>query len=359
MFARARLSGSYDDYAAAQRALDAAFRTAPPGAGPHLSQAILHLMLHRLDGAEEMLDATARYVVPPDAGEAAEIAGMRGDIAFYRGDYRGALAHYDAADRIEPGAADFRRAVFHSKTGNPLAALRFFDSYEARLVRRDRHMRANMALQRGIVHLDNGRLDEAMAWFRRAEALFPGWWLVEEHIAETTALLGDKEGAERRYRRVIERTQAPEFMDALAALLLERGATEEAELLSSPAAAPCCGTTGSGCFPKPPMATRSATARPAAIPPARSTSPAATMKRSRTAGPGRNSRRLSTPPCAPTKRAPRSTGCWRARGGPLPPTPPPSGSTRRRAIHPARPPSAPRRCAPTPTFRSDAAVLLI
>jgi hypothetical protein len=36
---RARLSGSYDDYARAQRALDHAFAVASPGTGPHLTQA--------------------------------------------------------------------------------------------------------------------------------------------------------------------------------------------------------------------------------------------------------------------------------------------------------------------------------
>ncbi|HEY0116821.1 MAG TPA: hypothetical protein VGB54_13990, partial [Allosphingosinicella sp.] len=106
---------------------------------------------------------------------------------------------------------------------------RYFDSYERRLVRPDRHMRANMALQRGILDLDSGRWEEALAHFRAADALFPGWWLVEEHIAETRALLGDKAGAERLYRQIIARTGAPEFMDALAGLLRARGSADEAE----------------------------------------------------------------------------------------------------------------------------------
>ncbi|HEY0116470.1 MAG TPA: hypothetical protein VGB54_12200, partial [Allosphingosinicella sp.] len=167
-FARGRLTGSYDDYALAQAALDRAFASAPQGSGPHLSQAVLHLMMHRLGRAEAMLDAIGRYAVPPDSGERAEIAAMRGDIAFYRGDYAGALRHYEEADAIEAGAADFRRAIFHSKTGRVDLAERYFDSYERRLVRPDRHMRANMALQRGILDLDSGRWEEALAHFRAA-----------------------------------------------------------------------------------------------------------------------------------------------------------------------------------------------
>ena len=235
--ARGRLSGSYEDYAAAQAALERAFAHAPPGTGPHLSQAILDLTMHRLDHAERMIEAIEHYAVPTDTGEQAEIAGMRGDILFYRGDYAGALRHYEAADRIEPGAADFRRAIFHAKTGRPdLAELRF-QSYERRLVQPDRHMRANLALQRGILALDSGRWEEALTQFRAADAIFPGWWLVDEHIAEVTALLGDSAGAERLYRRVVQRTGSPEHMDALARLLRAHGAEAEAEPLRRRSAA--------------------------------------------------------------------------------------------------------------------------
>lgn len=231
LFARGRLTGSYDDYAAAQAALDRAFRDAPAGAGPHQAQATLHLLMHRLGAAEEMLDALGRYAVPPDRGELAEIAGMRGDVAFYRGDYAAALSRYDEADRILPGAADFRRAIYLAKTGRPDLAEAKFDSYERGLRRPGRQLRANLQLQRGILDLDHGRWNEALAHFRRADALFPGWWLVQEHIAETTALLGDHDGAERLYRGIIARTGSPEFMDALAKLLLARGEIGEAEQL--------------------------------------------------------------------------------------------------------------------------------
>lgn len=236
-YAYARLSGSYEEYALAQRALDRAFRSAAPGMGPHFSQAALHLSMHRLDRAERMLGAVDNYAVPPDAGERADMLGMRGEIAFYRADYAGALSQYDAADRLVPNASDFRRAIFHSKTGRADLAALHFDRYERALVRPDRHVRANLRLQRGILDLDAGRWREALAHFEAADAVFPGWWLVEEHIAETRALLGDAAGAEQLYRRIVARTGAPEFMDALAALLAARGETHEAEQLRRRSAA--------------------------------------------------------------------------------------------------------------------------
>jgi tetratricopeptide (TPR) repeat protein len=114
--ARAKLTGSYHDYAAAQAELDQAFRLAAPGTGPHLTQAQLHFTMHRLAKAEQSLDQIDRYAVPPDAAERAEVAAMRGDIAFYQGRYAEALQLYEEADRVVPGTSDFRRAVFAAKT---------------------------------------------------------------------------------------------------------------------------------------------------------------------------------------------------------------------------------------------------
>src|SRR5205085_10449333 len=58
---RARLTGSFDDYAAAQQALDRAFATAPAGSGPHMTEAALAFGLHRLAAAEAALNAIDRY----------------------------------------------------------------------------------------------------------------------------------------------------------------------------------------------------------------------------------------------------------------------------------------------------------
>lgn len=220
---RGRLSGSYDDYAAAQAALARAFAVADAGAGPHLTQAALDLSMHRLAGAEAMLAAIDGYAIL-DAGDRAETLLMRGDIAFYRGDYAGARRRYAEARAVDPAAHDdFRWAVYHSKTGDIGRARRFFDRAEATAVRPTPQVRANLELQRGVLELDRGRYREALAHFRRADATFPGWWLIEEHIAEVAALTGDGAGAERRYRDIVRRTRNPEFMDALAALARRRG----------------------------------------------------------------------------------------------------------------------------------------
>ncbi len=226
--ARAQLSGRYEDYAAAGTALDAAFAVAVRGSGPHMMAAAFNFSMHRLVAAEAQLAATDAYAVPPDPGDRAEIAAMRGDIAFYRGDYAKAWSLYDQADALVPGSTSFRRAIFAARTGDTDAADAYFAEAERAYRSPTPQTRSYMALQRGILDLDRGRLDDALAHFREAERLFPGRWLIEEHIAEVLALQGKSAEAEKLYRSIVKRTGHPEFIDALAAIAEARGDKAEA-----------------------------------------------------------------------------------------------------------------------------------
>lgn len=237
LLGRAQISGSYDDYAAAQRALDTAFKVAVKGSGPHLMQASLDFAMHRLARAEAQLAAIDAYAVPPDPGDRAEIAAMRGDIAFYSGRYSAALARYDEADRLVPGAASFRRAIFAARTGNVDEADAYFVEAERAFRSATPQTRAYMQLQRGILDLDRGRLNEAMAHFRKADTLFPGRWLIEEHIAEVLNLQGKTARSEALYRDIVRRTGHPEFIDALAGIAEARGDRAEARRLYERASA--------------------------------------------------------------------------------------------------------------------------
>src|SRR5690606_36652229 len=116
------------------------------------------------------------------------------------------------------------------QTGRFEQAERWLGAAEARAAG-DGRERAWIELQRGQIDLDRGHLDEALGHYRRADRLFSGWWLVEEHIAEIYALRGEHGATERRYRDRIERTGSPEFMDALARVLEARGRSQQARAL--------------------------------------------------------------------------------------------------------------------------------
>lgn len=229
LIGRAKLTGNYEDFAAAQGAIDRAFASAPDGTGPHLTAAMLAFSLHRLDETERLLDAIDNYAVPPGDEERAEIIGMRGDIALYRGNPGEALEHYRRAERLAPGSSDFRMAIYHSQRGEPEQADAALIRVAAALPQRTGRALAHITLQRGIIQLDNGRLEEALARFHEADRLFPGYWLIEEHIAEVLSLTGHEAEAEAMLRDVVRRTSHPEYMDAIANLMRGRGDVAEAQ----------------------------------------------------------------------------------------------------------------------------------
>jgi tetratricopeptide (TPR) repeat protein len=220
---RARLTGSFDDYAAAQQALDRAFATAPAGSGPHMTQAALAFGLHRLAAAEAALNAIDRYAVPAEAEVRAEVAATRCDIAFYRGDYAGALRRCRGSGGSEDTGDAFRLAVYLGKTGRTDEALKSLDRAQRDMGFPTAQGLANLDLLRGALELQRGAWDRASADFARADKVFPGYWLTEAHRAQMLALAGKRAEAIARFEAIAARAKAPEVMDALAGLYRAQG----------------------------------------------------------------------------------------------------------------------------------------
>lgn len=221
---RGRLTGSFDDYGAAQAALDRAFADAPAGAGPHRTQAVLAFTLHRLAAADAALDAIARYAVPPETDFRREMDAMRADIALYRGRYDAAARGYAAlrGNGADPGLL-YRQAVLFSKTGKPDEALALVDAIERQAKLPHAQFLSNLALLRGTIELQRGRWDAAALQFRRADRLFPGSWLIGAHRAQMRALAGDRAGAITRMEGILRTGAYPEVMDALAGMYRAAG----------------------------------------------------------------------------------------------------------------------------------------
>jgi tetratricopeptide (TPR) repeat protein len=221
LMSRARLTGSFDDYAAAQGALDVGFAHAPPGGGPQSTQAVLAFSLHRLPRTAAALDVIDHYAVPPEAEIADEAAALRGDVAFYSGRYAEALARYRG--RKPSDESNFRMAVYQGKTGQIDLGLATLDRMEREMRFPTAQVMANLDLQRGALELQRGRWDAAAKDFARADAIFPGYWLTEAHRAQMRALAGDRAGAIAAFEAIAGRIQSPEVMDALASLYRAEG----------------------------------------------------------------------------------------------------------------------------------------
>ena len=229
--ARARLTGDLGDYARAEAALAEGFSRAPAGGGPLLQRARLHYTLHRLDAAEADLDAIDAQPIRTATAEQA-VADMRADIALERGQLDAAERHWRAAEEARPsmksaaalGKIAWTRGHFEAADHRFAEALKRYHAAPQEPV-------AWGLLQRGLLDLDRGDAAAALAHYREAEAAMPGYWLVDEHIAEAMVLTGQTLDALALYRDVVERTGSPELQGALAELLVSAGDEEEARAL--------------------------------------------------------------------------------------------------------------------------------
>ncbi len=223
---RARLTGDYNDYAQAEALLAAQTNVAKPSGALCLASARLHYTLHRLPQASAALDAC------PSNAEATEVAALRGDIAMYSGRYREAEGIYrNLVNQTGITPHYIRLALLKNRTGAPAEAAALLEAAEKRYHGGSPVMLAWLKLQRGLIALDRGRLDEALAMYRLGTDQLGGWWLLDEHIAETLLLNGKTADAKLLYQSVIARTQSPEFMDALANMDRDAGNTDTANKL--------------------------------------------------------------------------------------------------------------------------------
>ncbi len=223
---RARLTGSYDDYAKAETLLASLSSGSKLPVNQCMARARLHYTLHRLAQASAMLDSCAAIAEP------SELAALRADIALYTGRYRDAERTYRGlVNDVGITPHYVRLGLLKKWVGGPGEAAAFLEAAERRYHGSSPTMRAWLKLQRGLVALDRGRFDEALAMYRLAEDEMQGWWLIDEHIAEVQLLTGNTAEAKRIYESVIERTGSPEFMDALAAIEQQQGHGAEATKL--------------------------------------------------------------------------------------------------------------------------------
>ncbi len=224
---RARMSGSYDDYAAAERALEDAFERQPSGETSML-RARLHYSLHRIHEATADFSAAATRIRRTPDG-AASMAAFEGNLALQTGRYDAAAEHFAASLKAKRTMSNLSSyAVFLWKTGD-------FDGAEAHFREALTHYHAKPTEPVAWIHLtlvlldlDRGRLDDALAHYREAERHVTGYWLIDEHIAEVLTLQGRTEHAKALYADIIERTDNPEFMDAMAGIAAGEGRDEDA-----------------------------------------------------------------------------------------------------------------------------------
>jgi tetratricopeptide (TPR) repeat protein len=212
----AALSGDYADFKVAEDSITKALHAHGPVDDLLYFNAHLHFKLHRFNTAREIIASM------PLAGESASLRALAADLDLQQGRYAEALAEYEALAAENPGWDMLARlAYYRLKTGHPEEADELYRRAADMIPAKDMRAYAWIELQRGLVDLEYGRPEEALAHYRLADRAWSGYWLIEEHIAEALHLTGQTRRAIALYRDIIERTHNPEFMTALANILEE------------------------------------------------------------------------------------------------------------------------------------------
>jgi len=219
------LTGDTSDYQSAEAALEKAFLFKGKGHGPVLTRAQLNFSLHRMNLIEDDIELAESALLIKNSTRST-INGLKADVALNTGQYELAIKLMLANESDNSNLYNATRlANYYGQTAQFEKAGQWWHQAEKRVVGTSPHLRGWLKLQQGILHLQQGQLDEAMAFYRQGLDEFPGYWLIEEHIAEIDAMQNRPRQAESKYRDLIQRTQSPVFMIALADVLKQRSGT--------------------------------------------------------------------------------------------------------------------------------------
>ena len=213
LYRRASLTASFADFKAAEVGIDTALRQVGPSEDLYLLKANFDFKLHRLGKTKEDLEKV------PDLAGSAPVLALKADLDLQEGRYDAARRGYEAALRKKRTWDNLARlAYLESRTGNVSGAERLYAEAQAEITAKEMRSYAWVELQRGLLDFDDGRYEEALAHYQRANRAYSGYWLIEEHIAEVLDRLGRTQEAADLYRSIIQRTRNPEFVSALASI---------------------------------------------------------------------------------------------------------------------------------------------
>lgn len=182
LYQRAAISGDPAALGEVEHTIERAIPLLAHPGDLYLLKANLAFKLHRLG------DVAAAIAAVPAAADNAELRLIRADLDFQHGRYRAAVAGYrDVLCAERSWAALARLAHFVGKMGDVAAADALYEEAQDELTAKELRAFAWIEVQRGFLDFGRGRLDDARTHYRRADAAYPGYWLVEEHIAELLA----------------------------------------------------------------------------------------------------------------------------------------------------------------------------
>ncbi len=224
VYQRASLTGNLAAFEVAEKSLKHAIEELGPASDLYFLKANLDFKFHRLADVRNDLE-TGRDLRDTMQGRA-----LRADLDFQEGRYQEARAGYEAVIKEDLTWDNLARlAYFKFKFGDVTAAEQLYTEAADELTAKEMRHYAWVELQRGVLKLRQGRHEEALAHYDRADRAYSGYWLVDDHKAELLGAQGRFDEAAKLYEQVIARTSRPEFQQALGELYQVMGQRDRAE----------------------------------------------------------------------------------------------------------------------------------
>jgi tetratricopeptide (TPR) repeat protein len=232
LYHRASLTGIFADFDTAGEAVDRAIHDFGPQEDLCLLRANLDFKFHRLDGVKRALE------MAPALPGRSEGQSLQADLDFQEGRYSQARQRYEQLiDENRTWDNLARLAYFKFKMGDICEADELYADAEDELTAKEMRSYAWVELQRGVLDLSRGRYEDATAHYATASKAYPGYWMIDEHVAELLGARGNLHEAARSYEEVVESVPRPEFQQALGEVYSALDKPEEAEKWYSKAVA--------------------------------------------------------------------------------------------------------------------------
>ncbi len=227
LYSRGRLTGSADDYAAAQTATDQALTAYPQDVSAQTMRALLLYTTHDFITARS--DAQAIYDADHTQLQALATAA---DSALELGDYAAATKTYGDLQRLQPGAAITARLARLASLQGDDAKAATLAAEATKQAKAEGSVGTGLAFYpyfQGYLAFQGGRLQDAVAADDAALKAWPGSYLAHEALAKAKAALGDLDGAITEYQHAIAIVPQPEFLAGLGDLYAIQGKQQLAD----------------------------------------------------------------------------------------------------------------------------------
>ena len=161
------------------------------------------LKAHAAFKLHKLADVHSALLAVPSVYDSDEGRLIRSDLEFQHGRYQAAEDGYvEVLERERSWGGLARLAHFRGKMGDATGADSLYEEAEDQLTAKEMRAYAWLEVQRGYLDFTRGRHDETRFHYRRAGAAYPGYWLVDEHIAELLGTEGRYGEAIAIYQRI-------------------------------------------------------------------------------------------------------------------------------------------------------------